>query len=91
MSSIPKPDGLSMKNLQAAMGLDRSHKAKTYYSKIRVGTLVETFRSLTDSLEFQLVVRGHMSEWHWMDWSRVSDNQKKALFNKVSEPNAVGT
>jgi len=73
------------------MGLDCSRKAETYYSKIRVGILMETFHSLADSLEFQLVVRGYMSEWHWMDWSRVSDDQKKILFNKVSGTNAVWT
>jgi len=29
------------------------------------------------------VVRGHMSDHFWMDWAKVADNQKKALFRKV--------
>ena len=47
MSSIPNPGGLSKKTLRAEMQLDRTPKAKTYYNKIRVSTLIGTLYWLT--------------------------------------------
>jgi hypothetical protein len=40
IDSIPRPGGLSQKNLRASMGLDKTDEAIQYYNRIRVSILV---------------------------------------------------
>lgn len=72
------------------MGLDRTPEAEKYYNKIRVGMLMGT-SPLANSLGFQNVIRGYMSEGYWMNYPNVPEDEKESLFEKVGGSTATVT
>jgi len=81
--SIPKPPNVSYINLRGAMGLDRTPAAQGYYNRIRVRMSLGSSLP-ADLLGSQGIVRGYMSEGHWMDYANVPEDRKKLLWLKVS-------
>lgn len=89
VGSIPDPaeDGkMSVTNIRAAMGLDKSPIHMEYYLVIRVGTLLYILSPTNDLLSFQRVVRGWMAEDWWDNWSSVPEVWKRWLYTHVSRP-----